>query len=568
MKLEGRKRQLIECGIVMTAGLLLLVGITLYRQEIEDVEAVEKKAEEVATKLSHKPQEIRQAMIDTKMLYNQGLQPLTQKHLETVVSGLLGNHYLKQTVLQKENLPQAVTLFYVINTQEQGLSKINRQQMALVNACSLMSLYSQIDLVKIVIEQDSEIYEQTLYRPDFEDYFSVSTLEASNLETFERFAEEFLDTDCVSTYSNCKKLFDSYLGDEVSDFYKTYFPIMKAKDEITLGKVDLEEEEGLIEKYGYKLFIQGLCYPNPSMNYYAAYQLMEDYESSHLEEILVELIACQQNTENEQVKSACKQAIDVISYKEVDTPKLFTKFNEIGSYLEPKVQGIIKGKFMSLAQWKEKEPAQIKVISMSPNHKQALCEIVTQERAYLYVLPIDEVGGYRFNKVHVLKDESIVSKELYQYLLEKEELNQTEIDLLNSKSVTHKWLDGDLLELEVSGHTYIYQCQRKILQTEEVFRENYSIEDFRNSLEQQFSVSLIGNYKLESLNASLIKLKVGKEVISIYEFPMQIAMQQALLKQEALLKAPHRWQQGKIIICYQGKDEVLLEKIQTILKNI
>ena len=564
MKLEGRKRQLVECGIMMTAGLLLLIGITLQEQSGEKVE---EPVKEVVMDHTNSTKETSQIRIDTKSLYEQGRKTLTQEHLEEVAAGLLGKHYLKQVFLQEETLPQTITLIYTVDTKEQGLSKVNRDQMAYVNACSLMSLYNQIDIVKIIVEKGNEVYEQDLYRPDFENYFGVSTLEASNIETFERFAEEFLDADCVSTYSNCKKLFDSRIGEEVSSFYKKSFPVMQANDEVVLGKVNLEEEERLFQKYDYKLFIQGLWYPNPSMNYYAAYQLMEDYGSSHLEEILVELIACQQNTENEQVRLACEQAVDVLSHKEVDTPKLFTKFNEIDGYLEPKVQGIINGRLMTLAQWKEKEVAQIKVISVSPQHKQVLCEVITKERAYLYILPIDEKGDYHFNKVHVLKDDHIVSKEIYQYLLEKEELEQAEIQLLNSESVKYSWKDDNLLQLEVSGHVYMYQCQRKILQTRETFRENYNAEDFRNSLEQQMSVRLIGNYKEKDLNASLTKLKVGEEIINIYEFPTQGVKQQALSKQDSVLKTSHRWQQGKIVICYQGEDEILLEKIQTILKN-
>lgn len=126
--------------------------------------------------------------------------------------------------------------------------------------------------------------------------------------------------------------------EESEIFFRTYSKDLYTEEGEMFHKKHIPNEElgkDLVEKYGYKLFLEGLKYDDAYINWYSAYRIIEFYNENHKEEILLELAACSVTSEFEEVKTAANFAMDVLSgqmdvYSRIkqapDGSAIFTRF--------------------------------------------------------------------------------------------------------------------------------------------------------------------------------------------------------------------------------------------------
>lgn len=565
MKYYSRRRETIQSVIYIIVGLigLYLISVKLQAFDIdEETVIINEQAESLIDTESEKDW-----VLNIDELYEWSKKPLNETNVRQLLKEYLpGGRYLKEVSISQEKEPYNISLTYASNQYDKALSRAKKDQIALMDASILMSLYPDIDTVKVSILIDQEIYSKVLYRPDLEEYFGIELVAQEGKNTFERVAKEFTEAEEVSKYWESKHSYDSTMGEEVEAFYKMNFKVQDEENEI-FPYIDEDLESTLVEKYGYKLFLQGLEYDNALMKYYSAYRLIEYYGKANTDAIMLELATCQTKSKDKRVRAACEAIIDLLRPLKEDEIRVFGRFqdNTLGG---GKKLYTISGKGLAiLAKWIGEDEAGLKVVSVSPDEQYVLCMATIKQQCYYYILSSKE-ESYEIKEDGIYKDQEKRHSELIsrmEQLIGKQEVSRA----LNEDKIEWKWYFDSFMEISINDDiVLIYDANTDSLQKKEQFNENFDAKHLEKYLEGQFDVSIEKSQENVNTKAEIKNMIVNGEVVTVYEYA-NVAQKniEVLEKEKREEKQKGKvWSKGKIRIYYEGDSKSLIKALNEIMK--
>lgn len=574
MEFKTRKEENKKNIVTIMVCLVCLLGITVNLQRLEMAdETVVHEIEEI--------QEIEEnnTSLDLEGLYDYVQSDLGQEHLEEIADKLMDAEHLETVELKEKLDAYGVILTYKISAQGQSLSKAKKEQMVLVNSSILMSLFNEVDVVEIVILRGEESYQKVISRLDLEDYFGIKLVRINQRATFDRITSEFLQSEAVSAYWVMKHRMDSQIGESVEAFFKWVFPARW--DEKLFPYINEALEDEVIKQYGYKLFLEGLNYDHDLINYYSAYRLMEYYGNANLDEILLELASCKQRTKSDSVKAACEAAIRTLSDGSRDEVTVFTRYG--GSTLQggKKLYAILNEKLIELAVWEGNEAGGFEVVNLSEDETGVVCKVHTLETVYLYVIPMDEVGGYKVNEQMVQRDGVRILDEIMDQIRQvvtEKGLDEEQQIALDSGEVQCKWLFDKVLNIKLEEKlNFVYDSEKNTVVTYETFLQNYDVNYMKQEISSVFNIELVRQLLQEDEERSILELTIEGEKIIVQEYDSAVEKNRMLLKQRvdimnvadqlSIASTEKKWDKGKIIVSYDGKNEKLIAALDKIMKS-
>ena len=569
MKYDGRRKETIKNGLIILLGLVCLYGLTMNLRSIEaSMEVVE--AEEIETQTVIIEEKKIELEIDN--LFESMEKDISEEAVSRVVMQVLGELYSSELEVKIEGKAHSygITIIYHEIDNGQVMSEVKQDQIALVNASLLMSLFEDIDVVTTG-SMNGDIYEEkVVYRLDLEDYFGISLEAVNNKYTFARVANEFLNSEAVKEYWNMKHPYDSKLGASVEKFYKYNFPSKWDRDE-ALPYIDETLGEDLVKEYGYKFFLQGLEYEHPLMNYYAAYRLIEYYGNSNLDEILLELGSCKNRTSHEGVRAACTVAMNILSSRlGEDEVLVFTRYSESILQGGEKLYALMGEEFIEIASWQGEGLGGFEVISVSDTTESVLCQIHTLDKSYLYILPIDSIGGYVVNEKVVEKGEQIISRELTELMKEialNKEGDSKALEDIDYGDIQSSWLLNNVLVLSTSDEErFVYEVDKGNLLEEEIFNQRFDTAYLVQGLKEKFVEVGEKAITSENKNYEIKEIDLNGEKLLVYEYHNIMQKNRDILKegQEEKQKAK-QWSKGKIYVTYSGNQESVISTLNKLM---
>lgn len=564
MKHYSRRTEIKQSCMCIVLGLIGLYSITSYINQFDiEHESVIVGEEIEGTQNVGGEKELQ---IDIDAICGWTNQPLNEENVRSLLVELLpGGRYLDEIVIGQEKSPCFIEVTYVANQYEQMLSKSRKEQIVLMDASVLMSLYPNIDNVKIKIIVEGETYSKVIYRPDLEHYFGINIAVQGEKNTFERIVGEFTDLENVTAYWNTRQLYDSDMGDEVADFYKMNFPVQHEWKE-SFPYIDETLGNELVDTYSDKLFLQGLSYHNPLMNDYSANRLIEYYGKGNEEEIMIELAACAIRSEEPKVQATCERIIDLLKPLEEDEIRVFGRFgnSELGG--GEKIYRINEDGLEVLASWGKEEQAGLRILGMSEDYKYALCEAKTTNDIYWYIIPCENKMKYQVNSTGVSVEGKIIQIEIIRELSEMLKEDQLK-SLLEKGTIQWQWYLGEFIEIKVNEEKqFIYCIEDQILQTKEAFEENFDREILRQGLEEEFDISLRG-YTDVGTKAKTSQIVIGDEQILVYEYSSNSQKSSEILQDETSERqiTSQKWSKGKLVVFYLGNKQEIIDKLNELM---
>ena len=542
----------IFCSVVTGVGIATLIFLSMQLSAIENEAQAESEEELEVVVNTSEEQEIG---IDCHEIFTYHDVALSEESVSQIAEELLGSNYLQEVTLKKESKPYTIQLSYYARANDMSLAKAKKDQLALVNAVALMSLYDEIDTVVIEASRESERYKKVLYRPDLEAYFGFELVGIKEESTYSRLVGTFYSSENVSNYWGMKHPYDCELGEDAEWFFKCYFS--SDEEEISIPTNTGEIVKILEEKYGDALYIKGLRYSSASINYFCANELLRFYEDDErLEDILMELIICSNKTKVVAVKEGCNRVRDILSYKQ-DEPLLFTKYEEMGG--GDTLYGISQGRFYEIARWTGQSVGCFSKEECSRNEDYILCKVDVDEDAHYYVLPLNDETVYEMNEAAVFNNGVEEAKELTSLMA---------IDRDQKEKFESVWQFGPYLQLGVGEEKYIYDCKNNKMQSEEAFRLNFSLENFLDSSDEEYPLITGETKKGATANSSYTKvITKNDEQIDCYEFIAADELRKVLSdKERASIQGQYIWHKGKVIIVYNGSDGQVINWITSVMK--
>lgn len=517
--------------------------------------------------------EVKESNIELKVeeLYESRGQVINKEEIGRVLTKMLGGAYEPQVQIEDQKGTYGVVITYDVINQEQSLSKTKIEQVALIDACLIMSLYNEVDVVTIRSTQEKIDVEKIIYKLDLEEYFQMTIGAYQSQETFAKIMGEFLDTEKVNKYWSMKHPFDSQLGEAVEKFYKYNFPAQWDTLESALIGIDESLGDMLNEQYGYKFWIQGLNYNHPVMNYYAAYQLIQYYGNSNLDEILLELASCKNQSEHLKVQQACDFVMNVLSKAlKPDECVVFTTYNELALQGREQLYGIVDNQLIEIATWQGEEPGGFEVVSVSSNKKSVLCKLHTSDQDYLYMIPIDEVGRYKVSETMVHNGDGVLSRELTNLMKEvalNEEMGDEVIEEIDAGNFQSRWLFKNVLMLSVSaGESFVYDGEKNSLSSEILFSQDFNAEYLIEGLKEKFDGLEEKEISSMSNGYQIQEVTIDTDQIFIYQYESKRQKNMDLLKEKQDIKPLKvHWSKGKIYVTYEGERTDIIKALDLLM---
>lgn len=568
MKYNGRKKENIKNALIVLIGIVCLYCITInlrnIKASIEVIESAEVEGQNIIT-------EEKNIELEIDNLYESMGQALNEEEISKVVTQVLGELYSPKIEIDNKKQSYGVTITYDEISKEQSLSKAKKEQVALVNACLLMSLFNNDIDVVTVRSMSGEVYEEkVIYRPDLEAYFGISLKTVDNKNTFVRIANEFLNSEAVNRYWSMNHPYDSKLGEAVEKFYKYNFPSDWEIDE-ALPYIDETLGADLAGQYGYKFFIQGLNYEHPLMNYYAAYRLIEYYGNSNIDEILLEIASCKNKSSSEEVKAACTFVMNVLgSQLAEDEVLIFTRYGESEFQGGKKLYGLVGEKLVEIATWQGEELGGFEVISVSSNKKSVLCKIHTLGKSYLYMIPLDTTGGYVVNETTVQKEEQIISREITNLMKEvalNEEMDSRVLQDIDEGTFQSRWLFKNVLILSThEGESFVYDGNKDSLLSEDVFSQRFDTTYLVEGLKEKFGDLTEKEVTRANKHYQVKEITIHNEKLIVYEYDNKMQKNIELLKErQQENQVEKQWSKGKIHVTYSGDQTDIMNTLNRLM---
>lgn len=567
MKYNGRKKENIKNGLIVLIGIICLYCITINLRNIEASTEVIGSEEIEGQNIITEEKSIE---LEIDYLYETMGQTINEEEVSKAIIKVLGEAYLPEIEINSKEQPYGVIITYDETNKEQSLSKVKKEQVALVDTCLLMSLFNDIDVVTIRNIRGETYEEKVIYKPDLEDYFGISLGAVHNKNTFTRIANEFLSSEAVNRYWSMNHPYDSNLGEAVENFYKNNFPSDWEIDE-ALPYIDETLGADLADQYGYKFFIQGLNYKHPLMNYYVAYRLIEYYGNNNVDEILLELASCKNKSSSEEVKEACTFVMNVLSSRlEEDEVIIFTRYSESELQGGKKLYGLVGEKLVEIATWQGEEPGGFEVISVSTNKKNVLCKIHTLGKSYLYMIPIDTTGGYVVNETAVQKEGQIISREITNLMKEvalNEEMDSKVLQDIDEGAIQSRWLLKNVLILSIRGEEgFVYDGNKDSLLSEDAFSQSFNTDYLVEGLKDKFDTITEKEIIHTNEKYQVKEITIHNEKLLVYEYDNKMQKNIELLKEKQQEnQVETQWSKGKIYVTYSGDQTDIINTLNMLM---
>lgn len=563
MKPYSRRKESLKSGVYVLTGVIALSFISVKLQALNQEDETIVINKEVVEQLP-----ISQEMgieLNIDKIYEYSTKPLNEENImELLKNHVLGGIYLEKVSINENASIHNAILTYVVEEDVPSMNKTRKDQIALVDTSILMSLYPDLDVIKVNIIVESDIYSEAFYRLDLEDYFGVNIAAQGEKNTFERIANEFMDSSLVSQYVTMKHPYDSFMGDEITNFYKMNFPIIH--EEEIFPYIDEELETELVEEYGHKLFLQGLAYEHSLMNYYSIYRLVEYYGTPYSEQIMLELARCATKTQDQRVQEACQEVIDLlVPLKE--GVKVFGRFNENELEGGKKLYKITESGLQVLAKWQGEVAAGLKIVSTSPSGEYILCEAVTLEQRYRYIISCKE------KEKMILDEKSVFSNglksgselmNLISMILEEKSIEQS----FSPEEIHWDWYLGNLMRITIDQEIeLIYNVQTDEIQSKQEYMTNLGLEEVEQYLKETFEVVNESTLSDKNAKAMVKKYTVDGEILTVYAYDNVTQKNIELAKGEGQVgqKNSKMWSQGTVMIYYNGNHTEIIKALNQLL---
>ena len=303
------------------------------------------------------------------------------------------------------------------------------------------------------------------------------------------------------------------------------------------------------------------------MNYYCAYRLVEYYDSIHKEEIMLELANCQVHSKDFRVQNACGVAVELLTNLQDGEVRLFDRYKETTLGGGEKLFKIDKSGISVFAKWEGSVPAGLNIVSISPRNSYVLCMAVTNERNYIYALPIQAQDKVQ---VFSLKEDGAYITDTNESVKKGDEL----INLMNSRihkskkeieNSVFEWYYASFVKVIVDGENYIYDGETNQLMTYDEFSSQFDQKKLQAYLDERFkyTVKKSSFYYPTKAEASCIYIDEEKLVIREYSYIGQKTVEFNSPEEKTL--QGKRWDKGKVVVNYSGNNQEIIRALNEIM---
>ncbi len=571
-RLERIKESMISLCVVLICLLgIFIVTIVTPRLEAKYESKDEQLGQEMVEILLEEEPELA---VDVEALFRyKGISVNDEEQLKKLISILPEGDQVEQLIMPNEIGEFGIQIQYKYIQNNTGINKGNAAQMMLLNSTILMSLCNDLNGVTTKAYIGKDLVEQFVYKGDLDSYFEEDIRASWLLEDFKKYSECFLEKEAAAQYISQKYSYRTDLGEEVDQFFKLNFPIGQLAEGNKMPYMDEDLGKELVKDYGYQLFVEGLKYNNDYMNYYSAYRLLEFYNTSELEEILVELAISKNWTSNEAVKLACTYVMGMLGNQSIQEPIWVTRFRENTFSGGRKVYMIKEGKIKEWGEWEL--PTAIKEISISPDGEMVWYYGGTLEQEYAYVLPIENERCYSLGKTEIKIEDGETIPELISWakhqLREKSLMTVTE---LNSHiQVKVDWFKEAFLKVQLVSNTtekaqdLFYNAENQMLTPVTIEGEDFSLTQLVYELNDTLSLKGYTHIVQGELEVEGIRLYLGEDYITVYEYSsMQEREKNKQTLQKLILgnntnKKIYFFEKGRLIVVYEGEETNIIENL-------
>ena len=552
---------------IMLIGMISMIFITNYSEHIKL--SYESKMKELMP-LEELPLQEEGININVdRLLEYRGVSLSDIDKIEDLIDELPIGEFVKEVVIGNDAGIYGAYIEYDISSYASEINDTRVEQKILINSVVLMSLCKDINSINFELVTDKSIEQRLFYRVDIEDYLGEKII-VNNKYSEDRFRaniEHFLQIDNVSKYFEGVTTYKSEVSNEIDVFYKSNFPI---EGQILEEKMPYMPEDlgtNLVKEYGCTLFVEGLKYENDYIKYYSIYRLIEFYGSENLEEIIVELAICKNNTLNEDIKSACEYVSNIL------TDSVYNKDMWIPRYMENNAGGGTKLYRLHDNQLKLwgvfEQPTKIEDIITSPDNKNVWIVGQSQGNKFVFILPIlgEEI-------VYIQSNQAVVGQNIYPeiILLASKELK---LDDVNARAlisqVTGEWYFGSYMHINIYNkegrNRLFYNPQSKTIKLNNNQLNNMELEQMLYTLSKDMSIGIEEAELLES-ETEIIKACIGQNYITIYQKDKHSEIIRTLkdsykkVVDTGITKVPGIYENNKIAVSYIGDNEVIKNKLE------
>lgn len=560
------------CFSIAIVGVVGVVVITDYtnRLELKYQEELSKVAE-----LEVIVEEEEEIQLDIDKLFTmRGISLNEREKLDQLIRELPVGELVKKITIGDEAGMYGVYIEYDASDYAEEINDTRIDQNILINSVILMSLSKDINTIDISLITDTKVEQRLFYREDIENYLGKElTLEQNDtIEYFKRNTDEFLDSKKINEYAQFNKGYASEISKEIDKFYKANFPV---GEEVKSGNMPYMPEnlgQELVEKYGYKLFVEGLKYDNEYINYYSAYRLLEFYGDAHLEEILVELAICKNKTNNVDIKTACDYVSNIFTHSDYETDIWVTPYKENNAGGGTKVYRLYHNKLQLWAVFEQ--PTKVENIITSIDNKNVWCSASSQGNHFTFVLPVNET-----KPILITPKQTIVGEVSYPEIISLMESTEgikypQQKGVKDSPNMLVSWYANSYLHIttSINDKTYrlLYNTKDRKLRQYNDRLEGMQLEELLYEL--SYLGELVVQDSVSDTGISSRKVRIKQDYITVYEGDKNSETIKSLKESYSKVinanvdESPRVYQSDKILVSYTGDNSSILSKLDEIFK--
>lgn len=575
-RVVGIRERVVNLCIILTGIIaILIITIITPRLQLRYEQKDEFLQEE---KLELWQEEENRLLIDSRALFNyKGISIYDEEKLKLLISMLPEGNRIETLTIGNEVGQFGILIKYKDMPSHGISSKNTMEQIVLINSTILMSLCNDLNGVITKIDKGEGIEERVVYKGDLDRYFEADIRLSWLLEDFEKYSGHFLNKEAIFKYTGQKYTYSASLGKEVDCFFKLNFVETQRLQENEIPYMDEDMGQALVNKYGYKLFVEGLKYDNDYMNYYSAYRLLEFYNEIDLEEVLVELAICKNRTTSESVKLACAYVMGVLGDSSTGKTVWITRFRENTYGGGKKVYMIKEQEIKEWGKWQQ--PTAVRKCTISPNEEMVWCYGESLNQSYAYVLPVENKESYNLGKEIVLREDGEEAPELTS--MAKEQLQEKGLivaaELENDMEIQEEWFKEIFLKIQLTSN--------KIKQSQDLFYNpvNRRLTLVTNEGEELSLAQLVyelsdilvwgedTNMAQEALEIEGVRLYLNEAYVTVYEYGSMAEREKhsqslrAEIGEDHINKKVYLFEKGRVLIRYEGtEDQVINELTQAL----
>lgn len=571
-RVVGIRERVINLCVILT-GIVVILIITIITPRLQM--KYEQKSEHLEEeKLELWQEEEYPLLIDRDALFNyKGISIYEEEKLKMLISILPAGNQVEKLIIGNEIGKFGILIQYKDISSDRISSKNTMDQIVLINSTILISLCNDLNGVITKVYKGERVEEKLVYKADLDRYFEEDIRLSWLLADFEKYSGRFLNKEAILKYTGQKYTYSTSLGKEIDYFFKLNFAETQRLQEDEMPYMDEDMGQVLVNKYDYKLFVEGLKYDNDYMNYYSAYRLLEFYNEIDLEEVLVELAICKNRTTNESVKLACAYVMGVLGDSSKEKPVWITRFRE-NTFGGGKKVYMIKGE--EIKEWgKWQQPTAVRKCTISPDEEMVWCYGESLNQSYAYVLPLENKESYNLGEEIVLIENGEEAPELMS--MAKAQLQEKAlmvgVELENDVEIQEEWFQEKFLKIQLISN--------KMIQSQDLFYNlvNGRLTPVTNEGEEWSLAQLVyelsdilvwgedTNMAQDALEIEGVRLYLNEAYVTVYEYGSMAEREkhgQSLrteIGENHVNKKVYLFEKGRVLIKYEGTEEQVINEL-------